>query len=45
MESKNFVNDIQKNHTTNLKIENIKVDTSIDSNLFQEKSLKRIPSY
>lgn len=43
--SKIFVNDIQKNHTTNLNIENIKVDSDIDSDLFQEKSLKRIPSY
>lgn len=43
--SKIFVNDIQKNHTTNLNIENIKMDTDIDSDLFQEKSLKRIPSY
>jgi hypothetical protein len=43
--SKFFVNDIQKNHTTNLNIENIKVDSDIDSDLFQEKSLKRIPSY
>ena len=43
--SKIFVNDIQKNHTTNLNIENIRVDSDIDSDLFQEKSLKRIPSY
>ena len=43
--SKIFVKDFQKNHTTNLNIENIKVDTEIDTDLFQEKSLKRIPSY
>ncbi len=43
--SKIFVKNFQKNHTTNLNIENIKVDTEIDNALFQEKSLKRIPNY
>ncbi|MBN4081384.1 outer membrane lipoprotein-sorting protein [Caldithrix abyssi] len=38
-----FVKDVQKNHTTSVKFEEIRLDTGIDQNLFQEKNLKRLP--
>ena len=38
-----FVEDIQKNHTTKLTMDEIKVDSDIDESLFQEKNLKRLP--
>jgi hypothetical protein len=38
-----FVEDIQKNHTTEVTFLDIRVDTGIDYNLFHEKNLKRIP--
>ena len=38
-----FVEDIQKNHTTNLTMGDIKVDSGLDESLFQEKNLKRLP--
>ena len=36
-----FVKDVQKNHSTEVIFSDIKVDTGIDSKLFQEKNLKR----
>ena len=50
----NFINDyhiltevqvtnIQKNHSTNLKFENIKLDTGVEDNMFHEMYLKRLP--
>ena len=41
--NKIFVKDVQKNHTTTLTMEDIKVDTGLDHSLFQEKNLKRMP--
>ena len=38
-----FVEDIQKNHTTEVTFSEVKVDSGIDNKLFQEKNLKRIP--
>ena len=38
-----FVEDIQKNHTTKLTMDDIKVDSDLDESLFQEKNLKRLP--
>tara|TARA_B100000131_G_scaffold300246_1_gene321410 strand:- start:128 stop:874 length:747 start_codon:yes stop_codon:yes gene_type:complete len=37
------VRDVQKNHSTNLKFENITVDIGIKDNMFHEKNLKRLP--
>jgi outer membrane lipoprotein-sorting protein len=37
-----FVKDVQKNHSTEVIFSDIKVDTGIDSKLFQEKNLKRL---
>jgi outer membrane lipoprotein-sorting protein len=37
------VTNIQKNHSTNLKFENIKLDTGVEDNIFQEMYLKRLP--
>ena len=37
------VKDVQKNHSTNLKFENMKVDIGIKDNMFHEKNLKRLP--
>ena len=39
-----FVEDIQKNHTTEVTFSEVKVDSGIDKKLFQEKNLKRLPS-
>ena len=41
--NKIFVEDVQKNHTTTLTMEDIKVDSGLDHSLFQEKNLKRLP--
>ena len=41
--NKIFVEDVQKNHTTTLTMEDIKVDSGLDHSLFQEKNLKRMP--
>jgi len=38
-----FVEDIQKQHTTEVTFSEIKVDSGIDNKLFQEKNLKRLP--
>ena len=38
-----FVEDIQKNHTTEVTFSEIKVDSGINKKLFQEKNLKRLP--
>jgi hypothetical protein len=38
-----FVEDVQKNRTTEVAFEDVKVDTGIKENLFQEKNLKRLP--
>ena len=38
-----FVEDIQKNHTTEVTFSEVKVDSGIDNELFQEKNLKRLP--
>ena len=37
-----FVEDIQKNHTTEVTFSDLQVDSGIDQNLFQEKNLKRL---
>ncbi len=41
--NKIFVEDVQKNHTTTLTMEDIKVDSGLDHSLYQEKNLKRLP--
>ena len=38
-----FVEDVQKQHTTEVTFSDIQVDSGIDENLFQEKNLKRLP--
>ncbi|MDP6533578.1 MAG: outer membrane lipoprotein-sorting protein [Candidatus Marinimicrobia bacterium] len=38
-----FVEDVQKNHTTEITFKDIAVDSGINESLFQEKNLKRIP--
>ena len=43
--NKIFVEDVQKNHTTTLTMEDIKVDSGLDHSIFQEKNLKRMPRY
>ena len=37
------VKNVQKNTSTILKIENIKVNNGFDDNLFHQKNLKRVP--
>ena len=37
------VTNIQKNHTTSLTFENIKLDSGVEDNLFHERYLKRLP--
>ena len=37
------VTNVQNNHATQLRFENIELDTNVEDNLFQEKNLKRIP--
>ena len=39
-----FVEDIQKNHTTEVIFEKIQVDMGVKANIFQEKNLKRLPA-
>jgi hypothetical protein len=38
-----LVQDIQKNHKTEIYIDYISINTDVDSKLFRESSLKRIP--
>ena len=38
-----FVKDVQKEHTTKVVFEDLKVDSGIEEKLFQEKNLKRLP--
>ena len=38
-----FVENVQKQHSTEVTFTDVQVDTGIDSNLFQEKNLKRMP--
>ena len=42
--NKIFVEDVKKNNTTTLIMEDIELDSGLDQNLFQEKNLKRLPS-
>ena len=37
------VRDVQKNHSTNIKFENIELDTGVEDKLFHEMYLKRLP--
>jgi len=37
------VRDVQKDHSTNLKFENIELDTGVEDKLFHEMYLKRLP--
>ena len=37
------VTNLQKNHTTSLTFENIKLDSGVEDNLFHERYLKRLP--
>ena len=41
--SKVHVTNIQKNHSTTLNFENIKLDTGVEDDLFHERYLKRLP--
>ena len=41
--NKIFVEDVQKNHTTTLTMEDIRVHSGLHRTLFQEKNLKRMP--
>jgi len=43
--SKISVKDIQKDHKTDISFEQVKVDTDMSEKIFQEKSLKRLPSH
>ena len=38
-----FVEDVQKQHTTEVTFSDIQIDSGIDEILFQEKNLKRLP--
>jgi len=38
-----FVEDVQKQHTTEVRFSDIQVDSDINEKLFQEKNLKRLP--
>ena len=38
-----YVKNVQNNHSTLLTFEELKLDTGIENNLFQEKNLKRLP--
>ena len=38
-----FVEDVQKQHSTEITFTDIEVDSGIDEKLFQEKNLKRLP--
>ena len=39
----NLAKDVQKDHSTNLKFENIELDTGVEDKLFHEMYLKRLP--
>ena len=41
--SKILVQDIQKSHKTEIYIDYISINTDVDSKIFRESSLKRIP--
>ena len=41
--SRVFVKDVQSNHSTEITFSDILIDSGIESNLFHEKNLKRIP--
>ena len=43
--SKISVKDVQKDHKTDISFEQVKVDTDMSEKIFQEKSLKRLPSH
>lgn len=38
-----FVEDVQKEHTTELLFENMELDTGVEDDLFQERNLQRLP--
>jgi len=38
-----FVEDVQKNRTTEVAFEDVQVEIGIQATLFQEKNLKRLP--
>jgi len=38
-----FVRDVQKDHTTSVKFDEIQLDSGLKDSFFQEKNLKRIP--
>ena len=38
-----FIEDVQSNHSTEISFDDIKIDTGLKDNLFQEKNLKRLP--
>ena len=43
--SKISVKDVQKDHRTDISFDQVKVDTDMSEKIFQEKSLKRLPSH
>ena len=43
--SKISVKDVQKDHKTDISFEQVQVDTDMPEKIFQEKSLKRLPSH
>ena len=43
--SKISVKDLQKKHKTDISFEQVKVDIEMNEEIFQEKSLKRLPLY
>ena len=43
--SKISVKDVQKDHKTDISFEQVQVDTDMSEKIFQEKSLKRLPSH
>jgi len=38
-----FVENVQKEHTTNVTFDKVEVDIGVKPSLFQEKNLKRLP--
>ena len=38
-----YVKNVQRNHQTVLKFNDLEVDTGINNNIFHEKNLKRMP--
>ena len=43
--SKIYVKDLQKNHKTDIYFDRVRVDTEMNEKIFQEKTLKRLPSH